>query len=203
MYDYVKGTVTHSYTSSIVLECQNVGFLLNTTERWQQDLHTNLLQEILAYIHMQIKENELILYGFPSREERDCFRILISFSGVGPKTALAILNLYSLSQLLEIAQTENIRAIASVPGIGKKTAEKLMIDFKQKLVALMPTQLNHAKQSYAPVHGGMEEGTHVLMNLGYKKPVAEHMLKQAIAQASEDASLEELVATALKMANVF
>lgn len=203
MYDYVKGIVTHTYTGSVVLECENIGFLLNTTERWQQDLHALLLQEVLAYIHMLVKESEIILFGFPSREERDCFRMLISFSGVGPKTALAILNLFSLRQLSEIAQTEDVRAIASVPGIGKKTAEKLIIDFKQKLIDLMPARTDCSMHLPASSHARIEEGTHILVGLGYKKLTAEQMLKQAITQTTEEASLEELVSVALKMANTF
>lgn len=202
MYDYIKGSLSHISSSGIVVECRDIGYQINTTERWQKEIRSILGADLLVYVYMVVKENEMVLYGFPTREERECFAMLISFSGVGPKTALSILNTFSLNKLSAIAQSEDVRAIASVPGIGKKTAEKLIIDFKQKLIDLVLIKNEPTRLIDASVQAHMEEGVRVLVRLGYKKVAAENMLKLAIEQAP-DSSLEELIPLALKFGNTY
>lgn len=197
MYDYIKGRLEHMCQFGIIIDCNDIGYQLNVTERWQKEIRSLLGKEIIVYTYMLVKENEMILYGFPSREERECFGMLISFSGVGPKTALSILNTFSLNKLSAIAQSEDVRAIASVPGIGKKTAEKLIVDFKQKLIDLVQIKQESSRLMEPSIQAHMEEGVRVLVRLGYKKLTAENMLKLASEQAP-DASLEALIPIALK-----
>lgn len=197
MYDYLRGTLTYINRGHISVECQGMGFGIFVVDRWAMELSSQLHSELLVYTFIVVRETEHVLYGFRSRGERECFRMLLSFSGIGPKIGLAILNTFSLGQLCTVARTEDVRAIASVPGIGKKTAEKLMVDLKQKLPDLLP--LDSHTPSWKPAKlSHLDEGIQALAALGYSKSIAEKMIAEAMHELPENASLAEILPIALK-----
>ncbi|MEF9496689.1 Holliday junction branch migration protein RuvA [Chlamydia sp. 04-14] len=198
MYDYIRGILTYMSSGTIVIECQGLGFSVFASDRWLIELSSQLHREIIVYTYTVVRETEHVLYGFNSRAERECFRMLISFSGVGPKTGLAILNTFSLNKLCSIARAEDVKAIASVPGIGKKTAEKLMVDLKQKLPDLVPLD-SQVTASWEPTKPScMDEGIQALAALGYPKSSAERMIAEAMSELPDNASLAEILPIALK-----
>ncbi|SYX08611.1 Holliday junction ATP-dependent DNA helicase RuvA,Holliday junction DNA helicase RuvA,Holliday junction DNA helicase RuvA,RuvA N terminal domain [Chlamydia poikilotherma] len=198
MYDYIRGILTYISSGTIVIECQGLGFSIFASDRWLIELSSQLHREVVVYTYTVVRETEHVLYGFNSRGERECFRMLISFSGVGPKTGLAILNTFSLNKLCSIARAEDVKAIASVPGIGKKTAEKLMVDLKQKLPDLLPLD-SQVITSWAPAKPScMDEGIQALAALGYPKSSAERMIAEAMSELPNNASLAEILPIALK-----
>ncbi|MEF9519440.1 Holliday junction branch migration protein RuvA [Chlamydia crocodili] len=198
MYDYIRGILTYMSSGTIVIECQGLGFSIFASDRWLIELSSQLHREVVVYTYTVVRETEHVLYGFNSRGERECFRMLISFSGVGPKTGLAILNTFSLNKLCSIARAEDVKAIASVPGIGKKTAEKLMVDLKQKLPDLLPLD-SQVITSWEPAKPScMDEGIQALAALGYPKSSAERMIAEAMSELPDNASLAEILPIALK-----
>ncbi|AFS24664.1 Holliday junction branch migration protein RuvA [Chlamydia psittaci] len=198
MYDYIRGVLTYISSGTMVIESQGLGFSIFTPDRWLMELSSQLHRELIVYTYTVVRETEHVLYGFNTRGERECFRMLISFSGVGPKTGLAILNTFSLSKLCSIARAEDIKAIASVPGIGKKTAEKLMVDLKQKLADLLPLD-SQITASWGPAKPScMEEGIQALAALGYPKSSAERMIAEAMSELPDHASIAEILPIALK-----
>lgn len=198
MYEYIKGTLTHINESYVVIESFGIGYAIMLSERFSVDLRASMHQEVLIYVHSVIRETEHVLYGFSSRAERECFRLLISFSGIGPKTGLSILNMFPLQELCSIARLENVKAIASVPGIGKKTAEKLMVDLKQKLPTLMPLYLEEPVVPSSTANSSFKEGIGALMNLGFSRLTADRMMTEAVKELSEEASVAELLPIALR-----
>ncbi|ADH17284.1 Holliday junction branch migration protein RuvA [Chlamydia trachomatis] len=198
MYEYIKGTLTHIDESYVVIESFGIGYAIMLSERFLVDLRAFMHQEVLIYVHSVIRETEHVLYGFSSRDERECFRLLISFSGIGPKTGLSILNMFPLQELCSIARLENVKAIASVPGIGKKTAEKLMVDLKQKLPTLMPLYLEEPVVPSSTANSSFKEGIGALMNLGFSRLAADRMMTEAVKELSEEASVAELLPIALR-----
>ncbi|AAC68102.1 Holliday junction branch migration protein RuvA [Chlamydia trachomatis] len=198
MYEYIKGTLTHINESYVVIESFGIGYAIMLSERFLVDLRAFMHQEVLIYVHSVIRETEHVLYGFSSRAERECFRLLISFSGIGPKTGLSILNMFPLQELCSIARLENVKAIASVPGIGKKTAEKLMVDLKQKLPTLMPLYLEEPVVPSSTANSSFKEGIGALMNLGFSRLAADRMMTEAVKELSEEASVAELLPIALR-----
>ncbi|AEP35364.1 Holliday junction branch migration protein RuvA [Chlamydia trachomatis] len=198
MYEYIKGTLTHINESYVVIESFGIGYAIMLSERFSVDLRAFMHQEVLIYVHSVIRETEHVLYGFSSRAERECFRLLISFSGIGPKTGLSILNMFPLQELCSIARLENVKAIASVPGIGKKTAEKLMVDLKQKLPTLMPLYLEEPVVPSSTANSSFKEGIGALMNLGFSRLAADRMMTEAVKELSEEASVAELLPIALR-----
>ncbi|BAE81658.1 holliday junction DNA helicase [Chlamydia felis Fe/C-56] len=198
MYDYIRGILTYMSSGTMVIECQGLGFSICASDRWLMELAGLLHREVIVYTYTVVRETEHVLYGFRSRGERECFRMLISFSGVGPKTGLAILNTFALSKLCSIARAEDVKALASVPGIGKKTAEKLMVDLKQKLPELLPLD-SQTLTSWKPAKPScMEDGIQALAALGYPKSSAERMIAEAITELPDNASLAEILPIALK-----
>lgn len=198
MYEYIKGTLTHINESYVVIESFGIGYAIMLSERFLVDLRAFMHQEVLIYVHSVIRETEHVLYGFSFRAERECFRLLISFSGIGPKTGLSILNMFPLQELCSIARLENVKAIASVPGIGKKTAEKLMVDLKQKLPTLMPLYLEEPVVPSSTANSSFKEGIGALMNLGFSRLAADRMMTEAVKELSEEASVAELLPIALR-----
>ncbi|WP_100934516.1 Holliday junction branch migration protein RuvA [Candidatus Chlamydia corallus] len=198
MYDYIRGTLTYVNTSAIVIECQGIGYHIAITERWAVECIRALHQDFLVFTHVIFRETEHLLYGFHSREERECFRILISFSGIGPKLALAILSALPLKILCSVVRSEDIRALSSVSGIGKKTAEKLMVELKQKLPDLLPLDSKAETSRTHRVSSCFEEGIQALAALGYSKIAAERMIAEAIKDLPEGSSLTDILPIALK-----
>lgn len=198
MYEYIKGTLTHINESYVVIESFGIGYAIMLSECFSVYLRAFMHQEVLIYVHSVIRETEHVLYGFSSRAERECFRLLISFSGIGPKTGLSILNMFPLQELCSIARLENVKAIASVPGIGKKTAEKLMVDLKQKLPTLMPLYLEEPVVPSSTANSSFKEGIGALMNLGFSRLAADRMMTEAVKELSEEASVAELLPIALR-----
>lgn len=197
MYDYLRGVLSYVGSGYIIVECHGLGFHLSVADRWLVDLAKQVHHEVQVYTHVVIRETEHVLYGFCSRSERECFRMLIAFSGIGPKTGLSILNTFSLHKLCAIVRTEDIKAISSVPGIGKKTAEKFMVDLKQKFSELLLLD-PHLPTQESPSHLRMDEGIQALMALGYSRSSAERMFSEAMHELPAHASLSEIIPIALK-----
>ena len=198
MYDYIRGILICVRSGVVTLECQGVGYSIFVTERWGCDLIAASQKEVLIYTHAVLKETEHTLYGFCSREERDCFRMLISFSGIGPKFANAILNSLPIKQLCCAVHNEDVKALSSIPGIGKKTAEKLMLDLKQKLPSVLPLGGGETSPWQPLVSSHREDGVQTLIGLGYSKVTAEHMIAEALKELPKGASLTEVLPIALK-----
>lgn len=199
MYDSLVGTITLISPRMLVLLVHGVGYEICIHERSQRVFLEAASQETCVYVHFVVRENEHMLYGFTTRAERDCYRVLISFPGIGPKTGLAILQMYSVQELLEIVLCEDVVAVAKVPGIGKKTAEKLMVDMKTRLLGtLKEMSLGAPIKESDPVASIREEGLHVLLSLGYSRASANSMLDQALQDASCNVTLEQILPVALR-----
>ncbi|MEG0037348.1 MAG: Holliday junction branch migration protein RuvA [Victivallaceae bacterium] len=200
MFDYLKGELVCVDDALIaVLDVSGVGYKIYLNERSARSLKNRLGEKLLLYVSLVVKEIESSLYGFITRGERECFNFLVSLSGIGPKTGLNVLNLFSLSDLLEIVKTENVRAIATVPGIGKKTAEKLMVDLKNKIPTLFKSiVVEGEEQPVKTIDGSHETVLQTLLRLGYPRSMAESMLAKTLdlVPAERDASV--LLKLALK-----
>ncbi len=135
MIAQVSGTLIEQKDKELVLEVGGIGYCIFTNT-----IKLNLGEKITLYTELIIKDDAHELYGFQTKEEKDLFKILIGVSGVGPKTALQMLTLYSLPTLVKIIKTADSKSIALVSGIGKKTSEKVVIDLKDKLDKFSETQ---------------------------------------------------------------
>lgn len=196
MFYFIQGTVAHMEPNLAVLNCGGVGYACRSTNYTLSTL--NLGKPAKLYTHLYVRDDVLELYGFSGEGELSCFRMLISVSGVGPKAALAILSSNSPEGLAMAIVSGNERALTAAPGIGKKIAQRIILELKDKL----------AKEQMFPNAGmGFAGGTIQLPeDKGSEAAVALAVLgysQQEIAAAlrgisMENSSLEEIIKQALK-----
>ncbi|WP_213358087.1 Holliday junction branch migration protein RuvA [Chlamydiifrater phoenicopteri] len=204
MFEYIRGKLSGTFPSYLVIDVNGLGYCIHVPERLSIELSSKIEQEVVVFVHSIVRETEHVLYGFSSKEERECFRLLMASSGIGPKLACSILNSFSLSNLSAVVRSEDSKTIASVPGLGKKTAEKLMVDLKEKLPALIQSLggLSGDREIFLRKTGSClkDNGISALISLGYSKISAEKMIAEALQELPEEDSLEKIIPVALKKA---
>lgn len=194
MYDYFEGRLEEKNPTYAVIDLQGVGYFLNIS----LNTFTKLPEEghkCRLYAHLVVKEDALVLYGFSETDERDLFRELISVSGVGAGTARMILSSLNPDEIAEAIVTGNAPQLQRIKGIGQKTAQRIIIDLKDRLSKdLIP----HQKSGF--VHNTKrEEALSGLIILGFQKTVAEKALNKVIEARGSALSVEELIRNALKI----
>jgi Holliday junction DNA helicase RuvA len=142
------------------------------------------------FTHLHVREDAMVLYGFPTRDERDTFEALIGTTGVGPKLALAMLSVHSPAALRRALLEDDLAALTMVPGVGKRTAQRLLVELKAKL-SVPEVDLTDAGGSPAP----RAEVRAALSGLGY----APDEVRDVVARLPEDGSVEDLLREALKL----
>lgn len=189
MYEYFKGRLAEKTPTHTVVDVQGIGYRIATPSRIMGIL-PQPGEEVKLYVAWVVRELSQALFGFLTKEERDLFELLITLSGVGPKTALAMLNHFSPEQLDLAVQEENIQALGKVPGIGKKTAERLLVDLKGRL------KIGSFSQKVIP--SKIQDALHALLNLGYARAQAEKGIQIALKELPEESDLSLLIASAIK-----
>lgn len=194
MFDYFQGTLVFLESNFMVLDVQGIGYKIFITENWFKELKMSLHSKIQVFVTLVIREMEQFLYGFRSKDLRNYFNVLISISGIGPKIALSTLSLFSCNDILKAVQQKNSVYFSSVPGIGKKTAEKLILDLEDKLPSITELSLedNYINLSY------FNDAVAALVQLGYSRSIAEKLLKEAFKRLPQDADLSTILKEALR-----
>jgi len=195
MIGQIKGQIISNNPPEILLEVGGIGYelLCPMSTFYQLD---NLSEDTLLYTHLSIKEDSHTLFGFISKDEKNMFRELIRVNGVGPKVALAILSHLSVSSLVDCIMSEDADLLAKTPGIGKKTALKLIVELqdrldKVELVNASTSTMGH-KTSYNP---NAKQALAALQSLGFKTKEANKMVS---AIDDQTLSTEQLIRLALQ-----
>ncbi len=131
MYEYIKGELVEATPANAVIDCGGVGYYINISVNTYSKIASQ--KQVLLYIHQIVREDAHLLYGFFSKEERSLFRALISVSGIGANTANVMLSSMTVEEITGAILTENVNAIKSVKGIGVKTAQRVIIELKDKV----------------------------------------------------------------------
>ena len=131
MIDYISGTVVQKGLNHVVVECNNIGYKLLVSQNTSYELELGKTASV--YTHLIVKEDDLSLIGFSNMSERDMFRILISVSKIGAKIALSILSTYTATQVATFIKSADVVSLGKVSGLGKKTAERLVLELKDKV----------------------------------------------------------------------
>ncbi|MCQ2472634.1 MAG: Holliday junction branch migration protein RuvA [Saccharofermentans sp.] len=203
MYAYIKGIVADRNDQQIVIENNGIGYLINCPLGISAEIG-GLGDEVIVYLYQSVKEDDISLYGFKSRDQKEMFLKLITVSGIGPKVAHSICASLSAEQIAAAVMSGNIALLTGVKGLGKKTAERIILELKDKL----KNQLSSASQvtsmpvaaSTAPAgdSGVMQDAVGALIVLGYKDQEA----AEAVASAYEEGiGLEDLIRKSLKLAS--
>lgn len=195
MIGRLRGTLLSKHAPSLLIEVQGVGYEVEAPMSTFYEL-PDLGKETMLHTHLSIKEDAHTLYGFARLDERALFRTLIKVSGIGAKTALAILSGVSVEDFSRLIQRGDIAALQRVPGIGKKTAERLIVEMKDKLGTL-PAGASLSGRTVPTPDDPVAEASVALQALGYK-PVEVSKLVAAAAAPGDTA--EAIIRKALKSA---
>jgi Holliday junction DNA helicase RuvA len=163
-------------SGKITLDVQGVGYEVETSLLTLCELELKRDQNIRLFIHMVVREDAMLLFGFTEQTERALFRALIKINGVGPKVALSILSHASPQELTEAVLNNNVARLTQIPGIGKKTAERLLIDIKDKIVGLDLVMNSEIKTTHA--NKAAQEAISGLISLGYKPQDANKIIQK-------------------------
>jgi Holliday junction DNA helicase RuvA len=192
MYEFIEGKIIEKTPSHLVLECGGIGYFINISVFTYSGLQN--LSEGRIYVHQVVREDAHILFGFLDREERNMFRLLISVNGIGPNTARVILSSISSPEVELFILEGNVKAFQDVKGIGLKTAQRIIVDLKDKVGGGgKPSDLFISERNTI-----LEESLSALVALGFVKKQAEKVLGTIIIK-NPGCTVEEAVKQALKM----
>ncbi len=190
MYEYIKGRVEELSPAMAIIEANQVGYAVNISLNTYAALEGKA--EAKLYIHEAIREDAFTLYGFAEKAERDLFLLLISVSGVGANTARMILSSFSVPELEAIISGENVNQLKAVKGIGLKTAQRIIVDLKDK-VGKETSPLGAQIQT----NNNREEALTALVLLGFNRSASAKVVDKIIA-GDPTISLEKIIKDALK-----
>jgi len=202
MIERISGQIIEKTPSFCVLDCHGLGIGVHISLNSFQIIERGG-DTIQLYTHLHVREDILQLYGFADLAEREIFRLLISISGVGPKLALAILSGGNSDDLRNAIANENVAMLTRIPGVGKKTAQRLILELKEKIYTQGASDLLGKTTGGPPVAapGGIAyEALQALLALGFKDSDARRKVDAVIKAAPEELTLQELVKRALKVA---
>jgi Holliday junction DNA helicase RuvA len=195
MIALLTGTIAYKSPDHIILDVNGVGYRVMIPFSTYYELPEDGV--VSLHIHTSVREDAIQLYGFRTRLEKTFFQLLISVSGVGPKLAKDILSNIQPAALAQALSLGDIHKLSTIPGIGKKTAERLILELKDKVGKLDISALPTSEARGIPAEDAMEDVASALMNLGYKEP----QVRKALGglDASGGAGVEELLKQALKI----
>jgi Holliday junction DNA helicase RuvA len=192
MIGSLRGRILEKQGSSVVIECGGVGYVVETPMSTFLELPA-AGQEIFVRTHMQVRDDAHLLYGFSTEDERHLFRMLLKVSGVGAKMGLAILSAMTVSDFARCVQFEDTAMLVRIPGVGKKTAERLIIDMRDKIeVGPATTSTGLPLQVLGDARS---EAVDALASLGYKPAEVKRLLGQI---DTKDQSAEDIIRRALR-----
>lgn len=195
----LKGSLEDVTEGTVVLDVQGIGYEINVTGAVLRAL-PSLGHELQIQTYLQVREDALVLYGFSSREERSLFHKIIGVAGIGPKTGLGILSNITPQEFIRAVQQKDLKILTSLPGIGKKTGERILLELKDKFKDVAWT--SSEEEDLPVVPGGiLEDAVEALIALGYNVNEAERMVQVAQPHLTENYDLQELLKVALATNN--
>ena len=200
MYYYLNGELAYRDLSTCVIDCGGVGYKLTVSFITSESLMSKLGKQVKLYTHLAVREDGIELFGFGSYEEKECFNRLTSVSGIGPKAAMSILSTMTPDKLAVAICTEDKKAIAKAPGIGAKSAARIILELKDKMSKEMVGDStisldNTPSASTFVSNSAFSEAAEALSVLGYDKSTVLSVLKGVDPSVSD---VGEIIKLALK-----
>jgi Holliday junction DNA helicase RuvA len=199
MIDYIKGILISKSLTDIIVETGGIGYNIRITLPAYDSL-PDINEEVKIVTHLHIKENpfSLILYGFTDEKERDCFQLIISVSGVGPRTAIRILSAIGYRELTKFIVSGDFQPLTTISGVGRKTAERLMVELKDKLLKPELAAISKTISSDGEP-GKLSEIIAALLSLGYNRIESEKMIKKVSTTSTwKELSVEDIIKEILR-----
>ena len=195
MYDYISGSISELNPAYVVVDNNGLGYMINISLTTYNEVSKTSRDEIVKlYVYEAIREDAHVLFGFATKHERELFMMLISVSGVGPNTARMILSSLSPADLEQCIANGNVSLLKSVKGIGGKTAQRILVDLKDKIKVASDTLLD---SNSAPT-AVYDEALAALVMLGFTQQMSQKALKKLLKE-NPAITVEEAIKKSLKM----
>ena len=199
MIALIKGKIADKGISQVVLDTQGVGYRifipLTTFYELPEKGHV-----VTLHIHTNVKQDAIHLFGFYTVQERDLFQLMISVSGIGPKIAMNILSGISANDLLQAISGGDLGKLVSIPGVGRKMAERLILELKDKVIKKMIAEnISATDVEHKAAEIVKEDALSALVNLGYKSNVAKDALDKVFQATEQGLAVEQLLKKTLKI----
>lgn len=189
MIDIIKGTAILKELSSVTIMVGGVGFLVNVSSRENEEIRLN--EEITLFTKMVVREDDISIYGFLSKRERAIFELLTTVSGIGPRVAMGILGMYGEEELRKYILSSDVKSLTKAPGVGKKTAERMILELKDKIVKIFGDYIPDVKEN---VTVASDDAIDALVSLGFSAIEA----KNALSNVDPNLSIDDKIKFALK-----
>ena len=191
MITQVRGRLVDKSPTEVVVDCNGVGYLLHISLNTFSSLPES--ENLVLYTHLSIREDAHTLFGFINKTEREIFKLLISVSGVGPSIARTMLSSMTSEEIQNAIATENVALIQSVKGIGIKTAQRVIVDLKDKILKTFDID----ELSINSSNTNKDEALSALEVLGFNRKQSEKVVS-AVLKGNHEASVEQIIKSALK-----
>ena len=197
MIAHIQGLLYSKSPEFLVIDVEGIGYQVQVPLSTFYDL-PDVGKSVALHIHTHVREDALQLYGFQSPEEKALFVRLMSIAGIGPRLAVNILSGITPAELAESLSQGNLARLISIPGVGRKTAERIMVEMRDKLPTLAVDHGTTVPAKTAAIEAMMEDALSALLNLGYKKGVAQKAINGAIERLEGEINLESLLKESLR-----
>jgi Holliday junction DNA helicase RuvA len=197
MIAHIQGRLHFKSPEYLIIDVDGLGYQVQVPLTTFYDL-PDVGSTVALNIHTHVREDALQLYGFQSRAEKALFVQLLSVAGIGPRLAVNILSGITPAELAATIYQGDLARLVSVPGVGRKTAERMMVELRDKLPALALDQQTAAPTGLVASDALFEDALSALLNLGYKKGVAQRAIKEARGRIQGEESLESLLKESLR-----
>lgn len=194
----LRGVLQYKGENSIILDVGGVGYEVHITVGGFLAL-PSLDGELFLHIYSHIKEDGFTLFGFFSMVEKETFQTLLQVSGIGPKLAVAVLSAMAPAEFSRAILADNLTVLTKISGVGKKTAERMCLELKDKVAFIPSTETDQVASAVAPGSDDLTmDGISALMNLGYPEANATEAVSQVVAGSEKSLGLQELIRQALR-----
>ena len=200
MIGYIEGKLSVKTPALIVIDVGGVGYEMHVSlTTYNQIGKTVEKLKILTYLY--VKEDKLDLYGFAAEDEKGFFKTLISISGIGPSVAVRILSAIKVDRFKAAIMDENIGILTTIPGIGKKTAQRIIVELKDKIGILTDKEKSYLIDKDPEERAVINDSISALVSLGYSRAVAQKSVDKVLAETKEEIKIEVLIRKSLKFVN--
>lgn len=189
MIDIVKGIAILKEENSVTIMVGGIGFLINVSSRENREIKLN--EEITLFTKMVVREDDISIYGFISKRERSIFSLLTMVSGIGPKVAMGIMGMYGEEELRKYILSSDVKSLTKAPGVGKKTAERIILELKDRIVKIFGDFIPDVKES-VPLEN--DDAIEALVGLGFSAIE----VKNALMNVDPSLSVDDKIKIALK-----
>ncbi|EFM24896.1 Holliday junction DNA helicase RuvA [Peptoniphilus duerdenii ATCC BAA-1640] len=189
MIDIVKGIAILKEENSVTIMVGGIGLLINVSSRENKEIRLN--EEITLFTKMVVREDDISIYGFISKRERSIFSLLTMVSGIGPKVAMGIMGMYGEEELRKYILSSDVKSLTKAPGVGKKTAERIILELKDRIVKIFGDFIPDVKES-VPLEN--DDAIEALVGLGFSAIE----VKNALMNVDPSLSVDDKIKIALK-----